>query len=127
MAQNPEIEHMKNLVRNWVNAWLQSLDESDADIFSNLAQINETQRLLNNEIDRLPEERKRRLECYYGRILTHESFLPVYLETLEMSRDLVVNSRSSDDDFMEGLVEKIKEMLRKFLDVEITLNDSCFT
>ena len=75
--------------------------------------------LSNARIQELAEE----LRIYYERILNHESLRYVFQEAHEHALLLIQPSRQSDPRFMAEVKEKLKEFLRKFLEVEIALND----
>ena len=63
------------------------------------------------------------LENYYRRIITHDTFWPLFQETSQIVENSRFFSRLSDERYMTNMHEKFKEMLRKFLEVESTLND----
>ena len=177
MASN-EIENLKQLVRNWINAFLHVLEISDAEnsanvvlLLDSMAEVDEAGRVLVGQILQILEENGMNTEAVVNafnrarnqsfslsntedresvenlrqqmreipdntRILELAQELTTYYEriindgflrgTFEEALQLVAEdspSRQSDPRYMAEVKEKLKEFLRKFLEVETAFND----
>ena len=95
----------------------QSLDAEAQESWQNLRQQVLGEILNNPRMMELNEE----LATYYGRILTHESLR----EIIEKAYDLFESLSSRPMSFIQRaeVKEELKNILRKFLEVETALND----
>ena len=172
MASN-EIENLKQLVRNWITAFLNFLETADAVnnanvvlLLDSMAEVHEAERVLGSQIVQILEENgmdteefvnayfrarnqsssdaevqenlrqqlggilgntrilelAQELKTYYERIVNDGFLRGIFEETVQL---VVENSpsRQSDPRYMAEVKEKLKEFLRKFLEVETALND----
>ena len=133
MASN-QVE-IEQLVKNYIASLLRVLEnenentnilefmdpivEVHARVISDSFYMPNSENSHNARIQELAEE----LRIYYDRILNHESLRYVFQEAHEHALLLIQPSRQSDPRFMAEVKEKLKEFLRKFLEVETALND----
>ena len=147
MSSN-QIENLKISVRNWITAMLHVLESANAldaennnlhqlldssaeaqrvlncqilQILRNgdqdgvlyfLQEIGEIQSIPTNGIPEIPEE----LKTYYENILSHRSFFlrDVFQEAIQLVADVASPLRQPSP----GYIADVKEMLRKFLEIE---------
>ena len=113
-----ETEAMANEFSRAVNQ-TQSLDaEAQESLTRNFGQQVLGEILNNPRLMELKEE----LETYYGRIITHESLREIIEKAYDLFESL--SSRQERSDIQRAEVkEELKNILRKFLEVETALND----
>ena len=112
-----ETEAMANEFSRAVNQ-TQSLDAEAQESWQNLRQQVPGEILNNPRMMELNKE----LATYYGRIFTHESLREIIEKAYDLFESL--SSRQERSDIQRAEVkEELKNILRKFLEVETALND----
>ena len=126
-------ENLKQAIRNWCTALLQALQvlETSGDV-TNIHELaaREAERLYGvlwaqvlqiREENGLTEELKEELQIYYGRILNWPNSLEylrdIIREAIEHPHTLLWNHARAE------VEENLEEFLRKFLEIENSLND----
>ena len=119
--QTNSIQTLKQLVTNMVTEMLRLLDaENFNELLDSTADIFEAGRFLAFEAIEILEENG--IETESWKIITHESFREIIEEAYDFFESLPSRQERSDIQMAE-VKEKLKQILRKFLEVETILND----
>ena len=119
--QTNSIQTLKQLVTNMVTEMLRLLDaENFNELLDSTADIFEAGRFLAFEAIEILEENG--IETESWKIITHESFREIIEEAYDFFDSLPSRQERSDIQMAE-VKEKLKQILRKFLEVETVLND----
>lgn len=119
--QTNSIQTLKQLVTNMVTEMLRLLDaENFNELLDSTADIFEAGRFLAFEAIEILEENG--IETESWKIITHESFREIIEEAYNFFESLPSRQERSDIQMAE-VKEKLKQILRKFLEVETVLND----
>ena len=119
--QTNSIQTLKQLVTNMVTEMLRLLDaENFNELLDSTADIFEAGRFLAFEAIEILEENG--IETESWKIITHESFREIIEEAYDFFESLPSRQERSDIQMAE-VKEKLKQILRKFLEVETVLND----